>query len=89
LRFADDDEFEEFENDEVDGEFTPLTNHSDEALARRRKNGGTVEILGKVDPNFDRRLVPAGYFPQWPSFYPQVSLHIHLSAFKPEIYLSG
>lgn len=33
-----------------------------------------MEFSNRSDLNPDRRLVPAGYFPQWPSYYPEVNL---------------
>jgi hypothetical protein len=62
LNVSDYEDFDEdIELDEVDSEFTPLHNGIDEGILVNRKGF-----------NPDRRMVPAGYFPQWPSYYPEV-----------------
>ncbi|CRK87159.1 CLUMA_CG000968, isoform A [Clunio marinus] len=58
-------EYEDFSDvldyDEVDGELTPLTNGVEEGILVARKG-----------PN--RKIVPSGFFPQWPTFYSDVNL---------------
>lgn len=76
MKFSDYEEFdEEIEMDEVDGEFTPLTYGIDDGFlvppnGNPKKNG--VDVSSRTDPNPKRRVVPSGYFPQWPSYYPEV-----------------
>lgn len=72
----DDDEFDDdSEVDQVDGEFTPLARGIDDGFLvprfnpDKRKDGN---VPSSSDPNPDRRLVPSGFFPQWPTYYPDV-----------------
>lgn len=61
---ADYEEFdEEIDRDEVDSEFTPLHNGVDEGMLVPRKGY-----------NPDGPTKPRGYYPQWPSYYPEVRL---------------
>lgn len=63
------DEFDDDEDD-VDGEFIPLTGGVDDGFftPKPREHDDTP----KVNP--DRRIVPAGYYPQWPTYYPEVMI---------------
>ena len=74
--FTDNEEFELDEFDEIDGEFTPLTNGYDEdTFAVARKRNGRKNDVEFSDPNGVRQTapIPNGYFPQGPSYYPGVS----------------
>lgn len=75
----DDDEFDEdAEIDEIDGEFTPLNKGIDDGFLSPRRDSDTPSRK----PNPDRRLVPAGYYPQWPTYYPEVSFRLtHSSSY--------
>lgn len=61
--------FDDSDVDDVDdvdgGEFTPLTHGIDDGLIVGVRN----DVPNK---NPDRRRVPAGYYPQWPTYYPEV-----------------
>lgn len=64
--------------DDVDygGEFTPLTHGIDDGLVV----GVRSDNVPKRNP--DRRLVPAGYYPQWPTYYPEVVHDVIENNFK-------
>lgn len=75
----DDEEFDDDnEVDQVDGEFTPLARGIDIGRSVTRFNPDKSkddDVLNSTDHNPDRRLVPSGFYPQWPTYYPDVSIN--------------
>lgn len=74
--------FDDSDVDDVDGgEFTPMLTHGiDDGLIVGVRNN-----VPKRNP--DRRIVPAGYYPQWPTYYPEVDKDMFLNDFKVQTYV--
>lgn len=75
LLILDEDEFDDA--DDFEEEFTPLTNGIDDGfftprndLPKRKESDKPFDEPDHASANPDRRLVPAGYYPQWPTYYP-------------------